>query len=589
MYPGGAPGFHGGAADAHGAGNNQCGSSFYGPAYGGGVSHQGVGAGVSQSGNAAGYPSSVVSGGSLGPGLSLGYSATGAGRQGDGGLLPEALRGDDGRDRCTKCSRIPEPGFSLVPCIGCGMRACEVCCPMPARLCESCRITSCTPIGALISTVVDKDRFHHKCNTIVLPAEPTADKLREWLSDYALAWISETERLDYDALGGPCKYPILDSNFTSAIRECIKTRAVRDKMNRLTEAAQNMSPPQGIKGRQILKLLLNHLQTGVEDDQTFKIAELTSLKCRQTGHSDDEARLRSYLSTWDNLISGIRKKIDDGVLLAVFIENVRHLGCMRPDIERWDRDMTVRSFAWLYKACQDCVERWQKRQNTLQMYQTFHEQRSRSGSQSRERDRHPGAPGVVRRYDPLARKSDPSPSRSVRSGRDGRHDGKPISSSPGKSSQKDRASPGRGSQRDKRTPSPKSPRRQSPAGPADRTCWEYTKTGKCQYGRDCKFEHDKSPRNPAAPSTPRTGDRPVRDKPMYFGYCYDWMYGKCTAQPCKYLHQKPPPGTKPITPRSTAGPVVEDEEGDTPRSPTPSPPDREARRLDSPAQGLTDF
>ena len=190
---------------------------------------------------------------------------SGAGRQGDGGLLPEALRGDDGRDRCTKCNRLPEPGFP-------------------------CRITSCTPIGALISTVVDKDRFHHKCNTIVLPAEPTADKLREWLSeikervrnafsfdsDYVLAWISETERLDYDALGGPCKYPILDSNFTSAIRECIKTRAVRDKMNRLTEAAQNM------------------MQTGVEDDQTFKIAELTSLKCRQTGHSDDEARLRSY-------------------------------------------------------------------------------------------------------------------------------------------------------------------------------------------------------------------------------------------------------------------------------------------------------
>ena len=61
----------------------------------------------------------------------------------------------------------------------------------------------------------------------------------------------------------------------------------------------------------------------------------------------------------------------------------------------------------------------------------------------------------------------------------------------------------------RRTPSPKSPRRQSPAGPADRSCWEYAKTGKCQHGRDCRFEHDKSPRNPAAPSTPRTGDRPV--------------------------------------------------------------------------------
>ena len=107
-YPGGAPGFYGSAADTHGTGNNQCGSSFYGPAYG---SHQGVGAGVSQPNDAAGYPSSVASGGNLGPGLSLGYSVNGAGRQGDGGLLPEALRGDDGWDKCTKCSRIPEPGY----------------------------------------------------------------------------------------------------------------------------------------------------------------------------------------------------------------------------------------------------------------------------------------------------------------------------------------------------------------------------------------------------------------------------------------------------------------------------------------------
>ena len=97
----------------------------------------------------------------------------------------------------------------------------------------------------------------------------------------------------------------------------------------------------------------------------------------------------------------------------------------------------------------------------------------------------------MRRYDPLARKSDPR------------------SSSPGRSSQRDKASPGRGSQRDRRTPSPKSPRRQSPARPADRSCWEYAKAGKCQHGRDCRFERDKSLRNPAAPSTPKTGDRPV--------------------------------------------------------------------------------
>ena len=81
------PSGHDGSGGGGGAGNNQSGSSFYGPA-----SHQGVGAGGRQLNVVAGYPSSIGSASTLGPGLSLGYSAHGAGRQGDGGLLPEALK-----------------------------------------------------------------------------------------------------------------------------------------------------------------------------------------------------------------------------------------------------------------------------------------------------------------------------------------------------------------------------------------------------------------------------------------------------------------------------------------------------------------
>ena len=310
--------------------------------YGGGVNSRGVGTGGSHVGGTAGYPSSV--GGGSNPGSYPHFS--GDGRQGDGGLLPDSIRGDDGRNRCTKCSRLALPGNPLTPCLGCSMLACDACCPLPNRLCEQCRNVTSTPLGAMLSNVASGQQPHDKCPTITLPPEPTPDKLREWISEvkervrnafsfdsnYALAWISETERLSYEQLGGQCRYPVLDARFTTAIRDCIKTKAVRDKMHRLTEAAQNMNPPRGISGRQILRLLFDHLQTGVEDDQTFKIAELTGLKCRQTGHSDDEARLRSYLSSWDNLIFGIKKKLDDVVLLAVFIENVRHLRCMRPRV-----------------------------------------------------------------------------------------------------------------------------------------------------------------------------------------------------------------------------------------------------------------
>ena len=76
-YPGRAPGFHG----THGAGDNQCGSSFYGPACGGGV-YQGVGAGVSQPNIATGYPASVGHASNPGTGPCLGYSVNGAEGQG---------------------------------------------------------------------------------------------------------------------------------------------------------------------------------------------------------------------------------------------------------------------------------------------------------------------------------------------------------------------------------------------------------------------------------------------------------------------------------------------------------------------------
>ena len=94
----------------------------------------------------------------------------------------------------------------------------------------------------LLSAAVDRGLAMH-------PFEVAVRNAFSFDSDYALAWISETENLSYDQLGGPCKYPVLDARFTTAIRECIKTKAIGDKMHRLTEAAQNMVPPRRAKHR----------------------------------------------------------------------------------------------------------------------------------------------------------------------------------------------------------------------------------------------------------------------------------------------------------------------------------------------------
>lgn len=107
----------------------QCGAaSFHGPGHRGWVDQGSGGNGVGQTQGYAGYPSSVGGGSSSG-----------------------ALPGS---------------------------------CPYgPARLCEQCRSATRTLLGALLSNVASNDKPHDKCVTITLPSEPTADKLREWLSE----------------------------------------------------------------------------------------------------------------------------------------------------------------------------------------------------------------------------------------------------------------------------------------------------------------------------------------------------------------------------------------------------------------------
>ena len=95
---------------SHGAENNQCGSSFYGPAFGGGVYKQGIGAGVSQPNVAPGYPASIGHASNPGAGQCHGYGTNGADRPGDGGLFLKQSgekTGETGAPSVTSGSPLP--------------------------------------------------------------------------------------------------------------------------------------------------------------------------------------------------------------------------------------------------------------------------------------------------------------------------------------------------------------------------------------------------------------------------------------------------------------------------------------------------
>ena len=214
-----------------------------------------------------------------------GFDPNGTRPKDPSGLEPPTMRGPDPPDKkCRMCDRdIPDPS-KIGECKICMKRACEICIPKATRLCPVCALSigSSNVPQHLFGTGGGGYNSHHdpnctaatKCIAIDLPPEPDAAGLRVWIANmkeavsnaysydglYAINWLTEVEKAKtFDELDGECKYHILEARFNAAIRKCIKTVAIIDKINRLTEAAQRSN--NRIKSRQILWLLYDHLRT----------------------------------------------------------------------------------------------------------------------------------------------------------------------------------------------------------------------------------------------------------------------------------------------------------------------------------------
>ena len=249
----------------------------------------------------------------------------------DPGLEPPTMRGPDPPDKkCRTCDRdIPDPS-KIEECKICMKRACEICIPKATRLCPVCALS----IGSsqvpqhLFGTGGGGYNSHHdpnctaatKCIPIDLPPEP--DAARVWIANmkeavsnaysydglYVINWLTEVEKAKtFDELDGECKFHILEARFNAAIRKCIKTVAIIDKINRLTEAAQRSN--NRIKSRQILWLLYDHLRTANIGEQSFRIIELSNLRCSVSSFYTEEERLERFIAKWDHILAGARLEV----------------------------------------------------------------------------------------------------------------------------------------------------------------------------------------------------------------------------------------------------------------------------------------
>ncbi|CAE6971381.1 unnamed protein product, partial [Symbiodinium sp. CCMP2592] len=220
-----------------------------------------------------------------------------------------------------------------------------------------------------------------KCKSFRLDPEPEPAQLRRWIVDmkervanafaydpgYALSWVEIPDGTRYEDLLDECKYGMLENDRNSAFRECVKSIALKNKIQTETERMHTINRRLG--SRQILWLLYDFLRPHVTGDSTFKLVDLMKTTIDRFAHGFEQERLEAFSNRWDHVLAGISvDRPEDPVLCALFYEQVREFRCLELDMQLWDRDVSVRNYAYLRTVCVNAITTWRRRRNQEKMY-----------------------------------------------------------------------------------------------------------------------------------------------------------------------------------------------------------------------------
>ncbi|CAE7806513.1 JNK [Symbiodinium sp. CCMP2592] len=381
-FGGPPPAYNGGGGYSGGDGPNDNGGA-YGGGFGG-HGHHGSGFGPGGGGGPPDGPPGGPPGG--------GGPPDGSGPP-DGGLDPPSIRPSgrpSGNDtfQCERCTGT-FPTIVRRSCISCRFSCCNGCCRDPLRICLVCleRQTGNPPgpndsgFGGPKGDGSLSEAKKAKCKSFRLDPEPEPAQLRRWIVDmkervanafaydpgYALSWVEIPDGTRYEDLLDECKYGMLENECNSAFRECVRSIALKNKIQTETERMHTINRRLG--SRQILWLLYDFLRPHVTGDSTFKLVDLMKTTIDRFTHGSEQERLEAFSNRWDHVLAGISvDRPEDPVLCALFYEQVREFRCLELDMQLWDRDVSVRNYAYLRTVCVNAITTWRRRRNQEKMY-----------------------------------------------------------------------------------------------------------------------------------------------------------------------------------------------------------------------------
>ena len=307
-----------------------------------------------------------------------------------GGLLPPDDRAGNAPNPddvdCERCGCRTTRARART-CVSCRFRCCPNCCRDPLNICRVCaeRATGIPPNQAAQNPGGNQgdgggDR-KAKCKPLKLDPEPEPSRLRRWIVDmkekvanafshdiqFAMQWVEIPDDATYDALAAECRYGMLENELNSALRESIKAVALRNKIQAETERMHTLG--RRLMSRQILWVMYDHLRPHIAGDNTFKIIELTKMSIDRVTRGCEAERLEAFMDRWDHNLADIAQaRPPDDMLCALLYEQVRGMKCLELDMHLWNRDETVRNYAFLRNSVATAVANWRLRDNAERMY-----------------------------------------------------------------------------------------------------------------------------------------------------------------------------------------------------------------------------
>ncbi len=185
----------------------------------------------------------------------------------------------------------------------------------------------------------------------VVAASTRPQRTFEWMMKVSEAGIT------YEDLRSPGDdMATLDAKLASALAFNASPEFQKTLQTRKAEALRE---GRMVAGRQILFMIDQHFKMTEADGSVFDTEHLFSVKMRGD-------RLAEFLSSWDQVIAGLKKIPTDDTLLALLMRNLRTCKAMDPDIAYFDRlpsDHSDKSYEYILRCARAVIER-----NRLQWY-----------------------------------------------------------------------------------------------------------------------------------------------------------------------------------------------------------------------------